>query len=67
MPAKPHALRYFEFDHLPAPLQEISRPFHALAHQIAKVPGPQTAVALQHLLESKDAAVRAGLAKRDQQ
>lgn len=59
----PVILKYFNYDHLPPNLQEISRPFRELAHQIAyRNPyDPETEVALRKLLESKDAAVRAGL------
>jgi hypothetical protein len=78
-----HILQFFEFGHLPPHLQEVSRPFHDLAHRmvvgLAGVPGaapgdpncevrplprnPERTVALRKLLESKDAAVRALLAK----
>ena len=56
-------LKYFKYDHLPKPLAEVSRPFSLLAHiVVCKLPiGPQRAVALQKLLEAKDAAVRASL------
>lgn len=56
-------LRYFQYAHLPEPLQEISKPFTTLAWKIARncPSGPETAVALRKLLESKDAAVRAAL------
>jgi hypothetical protein len=56
-------LRYFEYEHLPARLIEVSRPFHDLAHHLAQwiEPGPELSVALRKLLESKDAAVRAAL------
>jgi hypothetical protein len=58
-----HVLRFFAFKHLPSPLQEISKPFGELAHQVAdRAPDNQeTTVALRKLLEAKDAAVRAGL------
>lgn len=56
-------LRYFSCDHLPAHLQEVSRPFCDLAHRTAELSpeSPETTVALRKLLESKDAAVRAAL------
>jgi len=52
---------WFAFDHLPAYLQEVSKPFHGLATLICtKVNvGPERTVALRKLLEAKDAAVRA--------
>jgi len=58
-----HVLQYFTFQHLPEHLQEISKPFHELAHQVAKrnPDNQETTVALRKLLEAKDAAVRASL------
>ena len=54
-----HVLQFFKFDHLPAHLQEISRPFSELAVTVAKSSSNQeTTVALRKLLEAKDAAVR---------
>lgn len=64
MDDKPDAiLRFFEYTHLPARLQEVSRPFHDLAqHIVATTPrNAERTVALRKLLESKDAAVRASL------
>jgi hypothetical protein len=54
-------LRWFEWSHLPAHLQAVSRPFGELAESIvANIPaGPERTVALRKLLEAKDAAVRA--------
>ena len=56
-------MRFFMFSHLPAHLQEISRPFCELALWIEKdLPrNAERTVALRKLLESKDAAVRAKL------
>lgn len=60
-----HIEQFFEYDHLPAALQAVSEPFCVLAKLIvASVPrNPERTVALRKLLESKDAAVRAALAK----
>jgi len=61
-PATVQILRFFEFDHLPPRLQEISRPFHELAHDLAgKLDGPELTVGLRKLLEAKDCMVRAAL------
>ena len=63
-PAVAAVLQFFAFAHLPAHLQDVSRPFCELAERIAD--GPQNAeatVALRKLLEAKDAAVRAVLFK----
>lgn len=63
-PAVVGVLRWFEYDHLPAALQNVSRPFSELAHDLARElsPDPELTVALRKLLESKDAAVRAFIA-----
>lgn len=56
-------LKWFTYTHLPAHLQEISKPFCALAEQLCSTVqlGPERTVALRKLLEAKDAAVRAKL------
>lgn len=60
-----HILQFFAFGHLPPHLQAVSQPFADLATTIvATLPrNPERTVALRKLLESKDAAVRALLAK----
>jgi hypothetical protein len=60
-----HILQFFNYSHLPSHLQEVSEPFHTLAHSIVEhLPrNPERTVALRKLLESKDAAVRAVVAK----
>jgi len=62
-PASEHVLKFFAYDHLPPHLQDMSKPFHGLAHLIVQrcPDNPETTVALRKLLESKDAAVRACL------
>lgn len=57
----PVILKFFEFSHLPAHLQEVSKPFSELAHKIASEleVGIERGVALRKLIEAKDAAVRA--------
>ncbi|MFA6168654.1 MAG: hypothetical protein WC700_18675 [Gemmatimonadaceae bacterium] len=75
-----HILQFFEWSHLPPHLRVISKPFCELAHAIVKgdneagssvtfggpLPrNPERTVALRKLLEAKDAAVRALLAKVD--
>lgn len=54
-------LQFFEYDHLPARLAEVSMPFCKLAHHICETlpQNPERTVALRKLLESKDCAVRA--------
>ncbi|SDL06778.1 hypothetical protein SAMN05428953_12638 [Mesorhizobium muleiense] len=68
-PAKPadtdHVLQFFAFDHLPPALKEISRPFGQMAENMTKTlpRNPERTKALNKLLEAKDAAVRAFIAK----
>lgn len=61
--ATDHVLRYFHYSHLPDSLKARSKPFCDLARQIINSTprNPERTVALRKLLESKDAAVRAGL------
>lgn len=58
-------MQFFAYAHLPAHLQEVSRPFGEMAERIvANLPdNPEREVALRKLLEAKDAAVRANLYK----
>lgn len=60
-----HILQYFAYGHLPAFLQIASRPFGVMARQIVDTlpRNPERTVALRKLLEAKDAAVRALVAK----
>ena len=60
-----HIMQFFAWDHLPPKLQAVSMPFGALAQEVVmSLPrSPERTVALRKLLESKDAAVRALLAK----
>lgn len=58
-------LQFFTYQHLPAHLQEVSKPFCELANWIVEnlEPNSETSTALRKLLEAKDAAVRAKLYK----
>lgn len=60
-----HIMQFFAFGHLPPHLQDVSRPFADLARTIVEgLPrNPERTVALRKLLEAKDAAVRALIAK----
>jgi hypothetical protein len=60
-PSVQAVMRHFSYGHLPPPLREVSRRFHELAWDVVgAVPDdPQLTLALQLLLQSKDAAVRA--------
>ena len=59
-----HIAQFFEYEHLPPHLQEVSIPFCKLATWvISELPrNAERTVALRKLLEAKDAAVRAKLA-----
>lgn len=65
MEPKDHIIQFFAYEHLPPHLQEISKPFGQLAATIVETlpRNPERTVALRKLLEAKDAAVRAKLAK----
>ncbi|MFN2616433.1 MAG: hypothetical protein ABR581_04825 [Thermoleophilaceae bacterium] len=58
-------MQFFAWEHLPPHLQEVSRAFATLAGEIVEAlpRNPERTVALRKLLEAKDAAVRARLAK----
>lgn len=58
-------MQFFNYSHLPQHLQAISKPFGDLANNlVATLPhNTELEVALRKLLEAKDAAVRAALAK----
>jgi hypothetical protein len=63
--APDHIEQFFAYEHLPDFLAEVSKPFGELAALIVKTlpRNPERTVALRKLLEAKDAAVRARLAK----
>lgn len=56
-------MKYFAYEHLPASLQEVSKPIGELAREMDEsLPdGPEKSVGLRKLLEAKDALVRAKL------
>lgn len=58
-------IQFFQYGHLPAPLQEVSRPFYDIAKRLdSTLPdNAEKTTALRKLLESKDCAVRAMLFK----
>jgi len=63
-PSVEHILQFFTYSHLPEHLQAVSRPFSELAEVVAaSSANAETTVALRKLLEAKDAAVRALVAK----
>lgn len=58
-----HILQFFAYDHLPAHLASVSKPFCDTAHWVvATLPqNPERTVCLRKLLEAKDCAVRAAM------
>lgn len=56
-------IKYFAFSHLPAHLQEVSKPIGELAEKLeAELPdGPEKSAGMRKLLEAKDCFVRAKL------
>ena len=56
-------IKYFEYDHLPPKLQEVSKPIGDLAHtlELALPDGPEKSAGMRKLLEAKDCFVRAAL------
>jgi hypothetical protein len=55
-------LVFFEYEHLPDHLQEVSRPFCELANDMAqRLDGTELEFCLRWLLMAKDCAVRAAL------
>jgi hypothetical protein len=69
-PSTTALLRWFEFEHIRSEeLRSVSKVFHDVAHGLAETlpEDPETTVALRHLLEAKDSAVRAALSGLDSQ
>lgn len=63
-PPREHIEQFFAYNHLPDKLKLVSRPFGDLAAFVLQLPrNPERTVALRKLLEAKDAAVRAAIAK----
>lgn len=58
-------LQFFEYEHLPPHLQNISKPFCVLAQAVVDTlpMNPERTVALRKLMEAKDCAVRSLLWK----
>lgn len=56
-------IEYFEYAHLPAHLQSISKPLGELAKQMSDTlpDGPEKSAGMRKLLEAKDCFVRAYL------
>lgn len=62
-PATANLLKFFEYEHLPADLQAVSKECHGVAHKMVETlpEGPELSTGLRKLLEAKDCFVRAAL------
>ena len=58
-------IQYFQYEHLPQKLQEVSKPIAELALKMEQeLPdGPEKSAGMRKLLEAKDCFVRASLEK----
>ena len=59
-------IKYFQYEHLPKHLQEVSRPVGELARLMEEMlpDGPEKSAGMRKLLEAKDCFVRAQLEKK---
>ena len=59
-------IKWFAYDHLPAKLQEVSKPIAELAKQMEETlpDGPEKSAGMRKLLEAKDCFVRAKLEEK---
>lgn len=66
-PSTLNLLRWFDSDHLPPHLQEVVQPVRQLAWFMADTvaEGPELSAGLRHLLEAKDAFVRAAILQKE--
>lgn len=66
-PSVAAVLKWFEGDHLPEHLAEVSAKFRTLAFELADAhgPSPELTVGLRRLLEAKDCMVRAAKETHD--
>jgi hypothetical protein len=67
-----HILQFFEYDHLPEDLQDVSAAVYVVAHQIVNqlvivkgISNPEITAGLRKLLEAKDCFVRARLCGKE--
>lgn len=62
-PGTVHLAKFFEYDHLPEDLQQVSAPACQLAEQMIEAlpDGPELTTGLRFLLQAKDCFVRAAL------
>lgn len=62
-----YLIQFFAYEHLPAHLQDVSKPFGDLARTMVETlpSNPERSAALRKLMEAKDCAVRALLFKAE--
>lgn len=60
-------IQWFSYEHLPAKLQEVSKPIADLAKLMEETlpDGPEKSAGMRKLLEAKDCFVRAKLEKKE--
>jgi hypothetical protein len=60
-----HLLQFFEYEHLPQALQDVSAPCADLAEEMTAslLDGPELTAGLRKLLEAKDCFVRAAVSE----
>ena len=60
-------IQWFDYQHLPERLQQVSKPLHDLAHQMEEMlpDGPEKSAGMRKLLEAKDCFVRASLSVKE--
>ena len=66
-PSTEAILKFFDYEHLPRHLQDVSKPFCELAHQVAEIEtahGAELTTGLRKLLEAKDCLVRAAMGRK---
>lgn len=58
-------IHYFDYEHLPPKLQEVSKWCYDLAHQMERTlpDGPEKSAGMRKLLEAKDCFVRSRLSE----
>ena len=64
-PSTTEKLGWLHVPHLPPHLLAVAEPFEKVAHELAEhtADHPQLTLALQHLIDAKDCAVRAKIAQ----
>lgn len=67
-PTSEKLMQFFDYEHLPKEMQEVSKPFGVLAREVHDKIYPDNVernMCLRKLLEAKDCAVRAKMLNKD--